>query len=749
MAKMTDDDLRQVVDGEVAEAAAWAGTNLAGDRERNLAYYYGLPMGNEVAGRSQVVSRDVFEVIESAIPSMLEPFFAGDHIGEFEPVEPGDEDYAEQATDYINHLIKKKNDGFVMFNTWIKDGLLSKAGVVRVWWDASAKIKKESYKGLTDAQLVKIVNDKRITITAHDAYPDPDDEQHRAEAQQHMASAPPEQQQQIAAMLQQPPQQLHDIDVTIDQGPRGARTDNVPPELFVISRGAKKIEEASVIGEFRQYTRSDLIEMGYKKAEVENLSEYDIPSGISELALRNQDTTWNGLDDSQADTSMQKLWLFYGFARVDFNGDGIAEWRRVLQGGNGFLENEEVDDHEYCMWSPILLPHRVIGMAYADAMIEVQDTKTSLMRQYLDSLYTANNPTSFAVDGQVNLDDMLSTRIGKVVRMKQPGMAGPMQSTLVANESLQGLELMDTVREGRIGVTRYTQGLDADALHKTASGAAQFLSQAQQRLKMTLRIFAECGVKALFQKMLKLTCTYQDKPATVRLRGEWIDYDPRQWSGDMDVNIAVGLGTGDKSQEVQFLQLMTPFFQEAAMVGVVTPENVYQLGKRLLKAGNLQGADAKLLTDPSKTPPKAPQKSPEQLLAETTLQQEQMRQQGKMAEIQAKQQADREALAANTQLKAMDLQIKDKEVRIKEIDLGLKNAELQHKIELDRHHATVEAETRGKIAADHAPVLHALGALHEKLDSHARMETHIVRGPDGKASHAVKIDPQQFTQEAE
>ena len=442
----------------MAEAAAWAGTNLAGDRERNLAYYYGLPMGNEVPGRSHVVSWDVFEVIESALPSLLEPFFAGDHVGEFEPVQPGDEDYAEQATDYINHLIKKRNDGFVTFNTWAKDAMLSKAGVIRVWWDATRKVKKESYTGLTDAQLTRLVQDERITVTAHDAKPDPDDAQHRAQAQQQLPSLPPDQQQQVMAMLQQPPQMLHDIDVTVDSGPRGARIDNVPPELFVISRAAKKVEEASIIGEFRQYTRSDLVEMGYSKAQVADLAEYDIPHGINELALRAQDPLYSNLDDPQADQTMQKLWLFYGFIRADVDGDGIAEWRRILMGGNGLLENVEVDDHEYCIWSPILLPHRVIGMGYAEPMIQVQETKTALMRQYLDSLYIANNPTSYAVDGQVNLDDMLSTRIGKVVRMKQPGMAGPMEQASVANESLQGLELMDTVREGRLGVTRYTQG---------------------------------------------------------------------------------------------------------------------------------------------------------------------------------------------------------------------------------------------------------------------------------------------------
>jgi hypothetical protein len=738
MAKLTDDELRQIVDGEVSEAAAWAGTNLADERERNLSYYYGLPMGSEVAGRSQVVSWDVFEVIESALPSLLEPFFAGDHIGEYEPVKPGDEAYAEQATDYVNHLIKKKNEGFLTFNTWVKDGLLSKAGVVRVWWDATRKLKKESYTGLTDSQLMRFVHDSRITVTAHDAKPDPDDAAKREQAQQALPTMPPEQQQAVLAMLQSSPQLLHDVDLTIDDGPCGTCIDNVPPELFVLSRGAKKLKEASVIGEFRQYTRSELVEMGYSKAKVADLSEYDIPNGVSELALRAQDALHQNLDDTAAEHAMQKLWLFYGFVRADMDGDGIAEWRRVLIGGNDILENEEVDDHEYCVWSPILLPHRVIGMSYADPMIQVQDTKTALLRQYLDSLYTANNPTTFAVDNQVNLDDLLSTKIGKVVRMKAAGMAGPLQTSLVATESLQGLELMDTVREGRLGVTRYTQGLDADSLHKTAQGADQFLTQAKMRLKMTLRIFAETGVKDLLAKMLKLVCLYQDKPATVRLRGEWVEYDPRTWSSEMDVHVSAGYD--DKSEQVQFLNMMAPYFMQAATVGVVQPSNVYELGRMLLKAGNLQNADTKLLSDPSKTPAKPPQKSPEQILAETEVQLETMRQQGKRADADAKAQADAAKLQADTVLKTMDLQLKDKEVRIKEIDLGLKSMELDHKLQM------AEREQQGQ-EDQHATVLGAITGLHDKLDQHARMETHIVRDPiTGKASHAVKVLPAEFNQ---
>jgi hypothetical protein len=735
MAKMTDDELRQVIDHEVSESAAWAGSVLAGDRERNLQYYYGLPMGNEVDGRSQVVSWDVFEVIESAIPSLLEPFFAGDHIGECEPASQGDEEYADQATDYINYLIKKKNDGFITFNTWVKDGLLSKVGIVRAWWDATRKTKKESYKGLTDQQLTKFTQDDTIKIVTHDAVPDPDDEDHREQAQAALSTMPPEQQQQVMAMLQEPPKMLHDIDIVKDSGPRGVRIDNVPPEAFILSRHAKKIADVSVIGELRRYTRSDLVEMGYDKARIAELNDYDVSDNGRMEALRNDDRQV-GRNEEAGDDSMQKITMFFGFVRVDFDGDGIAEWRRVFMGGNDLLENEEVDDHEYCIWSPILLPHRIIGMALADPVISIQDTKTALTRQYLDSLYIANNPTTFAIDGKVNLDDLLSTRIGRVVRIKELNAVGPLTTSLVANESLQGIELANSMREERIGVSRLNQGLDADALNKTATGAKIATDRDQKREKMMLRVFAETGVKDLFKRVLKLTCEYQDKPSTIRMRDTWVEYDPRNWSSEMDVNINVGLGTGDKSETVQFLGMMATYFQQAMPLGIVRPENIYNLGKMLLKAGNIQGGEAKLLTDPASATPVPQQKTPEQTLAEAELQIEQMRQQGKMAEAQQKKESDAAKLQADTTLKHMDLQLKEKDVRIKEIDLGLKSMELQHKMgQENAQMAAAEQPARDEHLAQ------MVAGLHDKLDQHAQMETHIVRGPDGRASHAVKRLP--------
>jgi hypothetical protein len=559
----------------------------------------------------------------------------------------------------INHLIKKKNPGFLIFNTWIKDGFLSKVGIVRSWQDATRKTKRERYQGLTDMQVAGLANDPSIQILTHDAKDDP--------------SAPG--------------QSLHDVELVIDQGPVGARIENVEPGAFILSRHAKKMADVTCIGELRTYTRSDLVAMEFDRARVEALSDYQAASDAFALEADHPTAGDHG------EGANQQITLFFGFVKLDFDGDGIAEWRRVFMAGNDILENEEVDDHEYSLWSPILLPHRIIGMALADPVISIQETKTSLTRQYLDSLYLANNPTTYAIDGQVNLDDLLSTRIGKIVRMKSAGATGPLTTSLVANESLQGIELMNTVREERVGISRLNQGLDADSLNKTATGAQIANTRDQKRALMMLRVFAETGCKDLCRRLLKLTCEYQDKPATIRLRNKWVEYDPRGWSSEMDVNINVGLGTGDKSQTIQFLSMMGAYFQQAAPLGVVTPENVYNLGKMLLKAGNIQGGETRLLTDPSTADKPAPQKSPEQVLAEMEMELERMRQEGKARDAEYKRESDAADLAATRELKLIELQLKEKEVRIKEIDLGLRH------IELDQR---VQREARGDLEQSHA-----------------------------------------------
>lgn len=672
MPKLSAETFDKLVDHEIDQATSWQQHAINPDRERNYAYYLGLPDGNEVEGRSKVVSWDVFEVVEAALPSLLDIFLSGDNIGEFEPVGVEDEQFSQQATDYINHVIKKQNPGFLIFNTWFKDALLAKVGIVRAFWNDTEKVSRENYTGLDEMQLTLLLQQEGVEVLEHEAYPDPEDAQHRQQLAGAINAMAPEQAAQAQAALAQPPRMLYNVALKITRKKGQVCIRNVRPETFIVSRRACSIYEAPLVGNYTVLRRSELVEMGIPKAQAFAVQSYDIVQGDDGRSLKaHADDETDALDDEQSlDKSMEEVTLFEGYIQCDHDGDGISEWRYVLRGGNLTLKNEEADGHDYCLITPIPIPHRVHGMALADVTAPIQATNTALQRQYLDSLYLANNPRTYVnMKAQVNIEDLLDNRIGGLVRGNAPMMeaVSPLVTTSVAAPALQGIEFMDTRREIRTGVTRYTQGLEADSLNKTATGVTKIMSASQQRLQMIARIMAETGVKDLFKLLLKLVCKHQDRAATIRLRNQWIDFDPREWSDEMDASVNVGLGTGDKQELVQNLMLIIA--EQKQLMAAASPmfdqAKLYNAYRALLKAMNVKGVDL-FFNDPAhvqQQPPAPPPPPPEQILANAQIEVEKIKLQGQ-----------REKTAADKELKQLDLQIKAVELQIKERELALKEA---------------------------------------------------------------------------
>lgn len=631
------DKLRQVLDHEIQRSVSWASSTIREEQERNLSYYLGLPMGNEVPGRSQVRSWDVFEIVESALPSFLEPLFGGDNIAEFQPRGPEDEAFASQATDYINYLVNERCDGFMVFYTWLKDALLSKVGVVRPEWVKEDPERLE-YQGLTEEQATMLVNDQSVQVV-----------------------------EQAANMIDVGGQMMPVYDLTILKArPGRLNLRNIKPTEFIISKDARTPDDAYVIGEVVTYTRSELKEQGYKRWA--DVTDYDF-HGIADIARVDDDEEFSILRDDAASPELEEVRLFMGFVKCDCNGDGVAEWRSVLVGGgpDDVLIDEEAEGQDYAVITPIPLPHKVIGMAYADPASEIQDLKTALTRQYLDSLYLANRPRTYvnmqAATGSPMIEDMLSDRIGGLIRGNGPANVAfaPVQTSLVANESLQGIQFADTMRETRLGITKYNQGLDADSLNKTATGVSKIMQASEQRLKTTLRIMANTGLKRFFKIVLRLVTQHQNVQDVVRLRNEWVPFDPSSWSDQMDCKIQIGSTNGERMEEIQMLQLFGQYMQVAAPMGVVGPAQVYEYGKRLARAAKLLGADVKLLQDPAQQPPKPPQPNPDMMRAQADVQ-------AKQADIQHKQQT----AAIDAQKAQVELQIKQAELRLKELELQLK-----------------------------------------------------------------------------
>ena len=160
MPKMDLGSLRSMLAAEKANAlAAMSATQLMEERARAMDYYLGnmeVDMPSQV-GRSRAVSTDVADTIEGLMPHLMDIFAGSDEVVRFEPVGPEDEEAAQQETDYVNHVFMQQNPGFMVLYSFVKDALLSKVGIVKVWWDEQEREERETYYSLTEDQFALLV----------------------------------------------------------------------------------------------------------------------------------------------------------------------------------------------------------------------------------------------------------------------------------------------------------------------------------------------------------------------------------------------------------------------------------------------------------------------------------------------------------------------------------------------------------------------------------------------------------------
>lgn len=724
--RKSEDELRAIADAELRQSVGYWSGRLANQRQLALAYYLGQAKYDlsppEIEGRSTVVSTDVRNTVESMLPQLMVKFSGSDRVVEFEATKPGDEEKADLCTDYINHLFYVRNAGERIAYNWLKDALISKVGLLKVWWDTRHEESREEYVGLTDIELAQLMDDAEIEVLEQSSYPDEEDEKKRAEAieqlqrqmqaaQEYLAQPPagpqgaPMQpgngqpspgQQKAAQDAQMIPQRIAQIqatapkmlfDVTCRRKREGGRirVENLPPEEFLISRDAKAIEDARFVAHRVSRTISELRSMGYPDSKLDQIGNGDTDALLNMERIERM--AW---DDEQAgirpevgmDEAQRMVWVAECYLRVDADGDGIAELRRIVKAGNAILENEIVDVAPFVAICPIPLPHRFFGLSVADLAMETQRVKTAVMRGLLDGLSVGINGRFYAVEGQVNLDDLLTSRPGGVVRIKQPGAVGKLDQ--LAGDTGFGmavLEYMQGFNEEATGWTRYNSGNDGDSLNATATGVNAITNRADMRLDLIARNCAT-GFRDLFRLMLKLVSQYQAREDIVKLRGEWVPINPREWRNGFDVSINVGLGTGNKDQQVQHLMVLGQQQQFGLQIGTVTPRNVYETQAELVRALGFKSAD-KFFTDPqSGQVPPAPNPIAAQTQAMLQVEQAKARAAAEVEQIKA---------AASAQVEQAKLQL--------QAQIEQQKAAAQQQVDVVRQRAEMEQYT-AKIAAE-------------------------------------------------
>lgn len=651
---MSEYDLLNMIKQKIETSHQWYGSGkLSSKRIEADRYYRGEPLGNEQDGRSQVVSRDVAEVVDGAMPSMMRVFAGGEQVCAFEPHGPEDEEAAKQATDYINYIFMNENEGFMLLYTWFKDAFLKKNGIVKAWHEVRHKRTKERYQGLTQEQLMALQMNTDVQVT---------------EVEQTVEV--------IVGPTGEPAQVPLFSCVVISTKPeKRIRVENVAPDEFLIERRTTSIYTAGFLAHRGKRTISDLIECGHDPEVLMKLPRGEDNDLTQERIQRfgDEDQMPFGGDD-EIDPTMRKVWVTEAYVQCDYDGDGIAEWRCVtLVGTTGttgatILSNEEVEDHPFADLTPDPEPHKFYGQSLFDKTKDIQDIKTALIRGILDSTYLANSPRIGAVEGQANMDDLLDARPGGIVRLKNANAIVPIPSTLVSPAAMQVVEYIDHVKEQRTGINQMGAGLNPNILNSSATGADILNNNNQQRLELMCRIFAESGVKRLFRIIFKLVCTHQDVPRTVRLRGKWVQVNPRDWKDRMDVAATVGIGLGSKTQQAMVAQQLLQIDQQIIQMqgGVKGPivklDNVYNKLCKLVEAVGWKSPDP-YYSDPKdfKEPPPAPP-TPEQQVHMQELQ---------AKAIQAQAQADSAKASAlgNIEVRRLDYEMRKLDLAIKTIEL--------------------------------------------------------------------------------
>ncbi len=528
------------VHGAISDACLYIDGYISPDRAAAQAYYLGNLFGNEEEGRSQVVMTEVRDVVLTIVPELLRVFTQSGSIVKFIPSSARTEEEADQATDYVDHIFWNDNNGFQVLHNAFKDALTVKTGVIKWRWSEDIEISAASYTNLSHEQLLKLQNDEEVEILEADP------------VEKTPAETSP------SGEVLTPAEVLYDVEIKRKRTRQRVVLECVPPEEFLIDRETRDLDTSRYIGHRSLKTVSDLVAMGYDYDDIAGITNSDDAYYLTNLEAITRNPAINIFSrDTGPNSALKRFVYVESWLRIDKDGDGIAELRKVCSIGPHILHDEIATEVPFAVFCPDPTPHMLIGQSISDQTMDLQLIKSAVVRDVLDSLKQSVNPRMWAVEGQTNLDDMMNNEIGNIIRMRQPGMAGEFVTTFQGQAALPVIQYLDYVKQSRTGITDASRGLDADALQSSAAVAVDATVQgARSRIEMICRLFADDGMKRLMKGIHKMVIRHQDRPRVIELRGKYVEMDPRFWNSDLDVTPNVALGRGDTQQQMQFLTVI-------------------------------------------------------------------------------------------------------------------------------------------------------------------------------------------------
>lgn len=680
--KMTDSELVAIIKAHRADSLGVDDGDLAQQRADAMDHYHGRPYGTEVVGRSQVVSRDLSETVDWIMPALMRVFVQSSRLGEFDPVGPKDVKLAQQESDYVNRIMMQKNPGFMILHDAIKDCLLLKNGYTKEFWEKYETVKVERYKDLSTEQLTMLMAD----LSAEDT------EVEVLAAESEMTEFG----------------EMFDVELRIKRECGKATWIAIPAEEVRVSKKCRgSLMDSPFVEHETKKTRSELVELGMPRSFVDSLPAYNDDATDGQKLARDSTTDESDVEHDVVDRSMELIDYCEAYIRVDYDGDGVAELRRVITCADRIPPGPEWNETtEVCAitgWVSKRVPHRHVGESLDDELADLQEIKTTLQRQMLDNAYFTNT-TQVVVNQDVYLPDFLTNQPGGVKRTTSSqavqGSVMQLQVPPIIPHLLPAIDYIDKVKETRSGV-RPGSDLDPDVLQNVTKGAfMEHMNRASQKIEMIARMIAETGVKESFLKMHGLLIRHQNQREMVQLRGNWMPINPAEWRERNDLTIRIGLGTGnedDKRQKITMLaQAQFQLLQAATSAPPMVYAKMYAMFEELCAT---MGMD---MPEKFAIAPNGPEYQEMQRMLQQRQQQPnpdiiKIQQQGQLEQqrMAMQQQVDRNRQELEAQQQAAKIAAEERMAQFKaQLDSQLERQRMMIKAETDKVIATINAQAK-------------------------------------------------------
>lgn len=646
--------------------------------ELPLNYYTGQPRGDEVTGRSQVISTDVADAIEWIMPQVMRAFTENKEVVTFDPTGPNDQQQAELESQFVYDVIMKQNDGFIVLHQFVKDALIQNNGIIKVFYEETQQVTTRKFSGLTVEAVTAALSSPNIT--SYDAQPNPDG--------------------------------TVNLKLTIETIDGKVVLESIPIEQFRVNSDHNSInlDNARFTAHVFKKTASELLEEGYPESLLEELNTSSSYSYSSYRFSAQNEHSINDLDS--LDPSLREIDVAECYMKIDVNNDGIAEYCKVLVAGydhpTHVLSIDELDSSPWVATTPILMSHKFKGLSIYDRLKQLQDAKTSLFRNILDNFYLQNNQRTAVVEGQVNLDDLLLSRPGGIVRTKRIDAISPLPTPSLDQGAFSLMQYLDSVRAGRTGVAPEGEVTPQRIGERVGSEGVQMLLNAKEELVgLIIRVIAETGIKPLCVKIRDLLVRHQDA-VPYEYRGQWIQVNPAEWQPRSGTTVRVGTGSGNRKAQIEALTALLQMQGQIAQMpaqALVHPIKVYNTLNDFCKWTGLVTA-ANYFMDP--TAPEGQQftqqqqeqaAKQQQLQEQTQIQITQAQVQLAQAELQ-KAQAEQQNVLLKAQIEQLKGQLtlatKDAEAAAKDADRLLKRYEIDTKAALE----LTKIEAQAKVQED-------------------------------------------------